>query len=109
MRRPRDIEVEIRFLSIEEGGRQGPARSGYRPQFYYDGQDWDAVHEYIDREWVHPGETVMAYLALMSPQHHVGKLVPGTKFQLREGTRVVGEGVVTRTLELEESAKRVRT
>jgi hypothetical protein len=75
--RPRDVEVELRFLTTAEGGRKVPAFPGYRPQFYYDGRDWDAVHEYPDVERVDPGDTVRAYLAFLSPHEHLGKLVPG--------------------------------
>ena len=86
---PADIEAEITFVPTEQGGRQGPARSGYRPQLHYDGRDWDAAHVYPDRqgerEWVHPGETVRAHLSFLSPTEHVGKLCPGTAFQFREG------------------------
>ena len=107
MRRARDIEVELHFVATVEGGRTKPAFSGYRPQFYYDGHDWDAVHEYPDVSQVNPGETVRAFLAFLSPQEHVHKLSPGKRFQIREGTRVVAEGQVLRILELEESARRV--
>ena len=107
MPRARDIEVELRFVATEEGGRKGPAFSGYRSQFFYDGHDWDAVHEYPDGLQVNPGETVRAYLAFLSPQEHVRKLSPGKRFQCREGTRVIAEGRVLRILELEESARRV--
>ena len=102
----KDIEAEITLLTTEEGGRQGPAFSGYRPQFYYDGHDWDAVHSYIGVESVYPGQTVMAYLSFVSPQYHVGKLYPDKEFLLRKGQRVVGKGRVTKILELEESAKK---
>lgn len=57
----KDIEVEITFLPTEAGGRKGPAFSGYRPQFYYDGHDWDAHQIYPDVEQASPGDTVRAY------------------------------------------------
>jgi translation elongation factor EF-Tu-like GTPase len=106
MMRPRDIEAEIRFFPTSDGGRTGPTSSGFRPQFHYDGHDWDAVHEYPDEAWVYPGETVRAFLAFLSPAEHVGRLRPGTKFELREGQRTIGEGVVTRVLDLEDSARK---
>ncbi len=105
----RDIEVELTLLPTEHGGRQGAAYSGYRPQFYYDGHDWDAQHEYPDVKTVHPGQTVRAYLTFASPEHHVGKLRPGKAFLLREGNKTVGYGSVVKILELEASAKRVAT
>ncbi len=105
----RDIEVELRFLTTAEGGRKGPAHSGYRPQVFYDGRDWDANHEYPDVERANPGDTVRAYLCFLSPQEHEGKLVPGKTFQIREGQKVVAEGRVLRVLELPESAARAES
>lgn len=51
----KDIEVEITFLRTEEGGCRSPRISGYRPQFYYNGHSWDAIHTYIDADLVYPG------------------------------------------------------
>jgi translation elongation factor EF-Tu-like GTPase len=100
-----DIEAQITFTRTEDGGRRGPARSGYRPQFYYDGHDWDAVQDYGPVEWVFPGQTVTAYLSFLSPECHVGRLYPGKAFLLREGQRTVGQGVVTQLLQLEAHAQ----
>ena len=109
MQRPKyskDIEVELTFLTPEEGGLQTPAFSGYRLQFYYDGQDWDAIQNYVGVvEPIYPGQTVTAYLSFLSPQCHVGKLYPGKEFLIRAGQRVVGRGKVTKILDLEKSAK----
>jgi translation elongation factor EF-Tu-like GTPase len=105
---PRDVEVEIIFLPAEAGGRQGPAFSGYRPQFHYGGHDWDAIQTYPDVERVNPGDTVRAYLTFMSPEMHVGNICAGTIFLLREGHKTVGYGRVTQVLELEHSAQRIR-
>lgn len=101
------MEVEVYYLPTEHGGRRGPCKTGYRPQFYYLGEDWDAVHEYPDVEWVHPGQSARAFLQFLLPHRHVGSLVPATPFLLREGQRVVGFGVVRAILDLEESARRV--
>lgn len=38
-----EIEVEIRYLTTEEGGRRTGVFSGYRGQFYYGGNDYDGV------------------------------------------------------------------
>jgi len=98
---PRDIEAQITFLSSDQGGRKTPATTGYRPQFSYDGQDWDAIQTYPNRKWVYPGETVTAYIAFLSPEHHRGNLYPGREFQVREGSRIVATGIVTKVLELD--------
>lgn len=104
---PPDIEAEIRFLTTEEGGRRTPARSGYRPQFYYDGQDWAAHQEYPDVEWVHPGETARTLLRFLSPDAHLGRIHVGMEFEVREGAQLVGRGRITKILNLAESAARV--
>ena len=105
---PKDIEAEIYFLTPEEGGRAVPAFTGYRPQFYYNGQDWDASHIYPDVEVANPGETVRAYLGFLSPQEHLGKVYAGMEFLIREGSRTVGKGVITKIIELEQSANRAK-
>jgi len=106
---PPDIEAEITFLPTEQGGRKGPAFSGYRPHFYYDGHNWDALHEYPDVERVLPGQTVRTWLRFLSPDRHVGRIRDGMEFQIREGSRVVGHGRVTKILHLAESAERVKS
>ena len=102
-----DIEAIVTFLPTEHGGRRGYAGRGYRPQFYYDGHDWDAAHHYPDVERVEPGQTARVLLQFISPEAHVGKLKPGSAFLIREGHRIVGYGAVTKILSLEESARRV--
>ncbi len=101
---PHDIEAEIYFLPPEHGGRSTAAFSDYRPQFYYEGRDWDAPHEYPDVEKVNPGEKVRAFLGFLSPQEHVGRVYPGMAFLVREGNRTVGYGVVKKIVDLEKSA-----
>ena len=100
---PPDIEAGIRFLTTEEGGRQTPVRSGYRPNhdFGVEGQLNDAVHQYIDKQWVAPGETVIAHLSFMAPEHHDifgGQLYEGFEFTVQEGARIVGRGRITKVL-----------
>jgi len=106
---PPDIEAEITFVPTEQGGRKTPAFSGYRPQFYYDEQDFDADQEYPDVESVLPGQTVRALLRFLSPDAHVGRVHRGLEFQVRESARVVAHGRVTKILHLEESAQRVKS
>jgi translation elongation factor EF-Tu-like GTPase len=105
---PPDVEAEITFVPTAEGGRKTPAYSDYRPQFYYEGQDWDAVHEYPDVDSVLPGQTVRALLRFLSREAHVDRVHPDMAFQIREGARVVGRGRVTKILHLAQSAERAR-
>ena len=100
-----DVEAEITFVPTEQGGRTMPAFAGYRPQFYYDGMDWDAAHEYPDVEKVLPGQTVRTLLTFSRPQVHLGRVVVGMEFLVREGQRTVAHGRVTKILGLSERAK----
>lgn len=102
---PKDIEVEIYFLRPEEGGRSRPVFNDYRPQFYYNGHDWDARHVYPDVEQVNPGDKVRAYFGFLSPKEHLGKVHVGMEFLIREGSRTVGKGIVTKIIDLEKSAR----
>ena len=101
---PQDIEAVITFLRTEDGGKTRPVFSGYRGQFYYDGQDWDAEQAYIGVERVNPGDTVTTQLKFTRPQFHVGKIAVGMEFLIREGKWTVATGRVTRILNLEENA-----
>ncbi|MEO7972158.1 MAG: elongation factor Tu [Thermoanaerobaculia bacterium] len=101
-----DAEAEVTFLSSGEGGRRSPARSNYRPQFHYEGHDWDAVHEYPDVDSVNPGETARVLLRFLTPEEHLGRVVPGLEFSIREGARIVARGRITKILALAESVAR---
>ena len=98
--RPPDIEAEITFLSTEQGGRQAPVTSGYRPNhdFALNGILNDALHEYLDCELVSPGQTARAQMWFLVPQYHEGRLYPGFRFTVQEGSRIVGYGTVTRII-----------
>jgi translation elongation factor EF-Tu-like GTPase len=98
---PRDIEAQITFLPTAEGGKTKPVTTGYFVQFFYDGQNWDAIHTYPDRECVNPGDSVTAYLAFLTPEHLRGKLYAGKTFEVREGFKTVATGIVTKVIELD--------
>ena len=95
-----DLEAEISLLASEQGGRAGPAKSGYRPNhdFGIEGTLNDAAHEYLGQEWLAPGETAIAHIYLLSPQYQAGRLHQGFKFTVQEGRKIVGRGVVTKVL-----------
>src|ERR1035438_5596312 len=99
---PPDIEAEITFVPVAEGGRKTPAFSGYRPQFFYDDQNHAIDLEFPDADGIDAGQTARALVRVGSPEVHVGHLHPGMEFELREGARVVARGRVTKLLHLEE-------
>ena len=98
--RPPDIEADIRFLSTDEGGRSGPALSGYRPthDFGVEGMLNDAHHEYIGVDSVSPGATARAQIWLLAPEYQAGRLYPGFAFTVQEGLHIVAHGEVVYVL-----------
>jgi translation elongation factor EF-Tu-like GTPase len=99
-----DVEARITFLRPEEGGRSSSFSTGYRPQFYYEGLDYDAIQEYPERAEVYPGETVTVLLHFLHPELLHTRLKLGDSFLIREGSVMVGHGVVRRILDLEKNA-----
>jgi len=98
------LALRATVLRTEEGGRKNPVFSGYRPQFYYEGEDWDAEHTYIGVEHVNLGDTVTAQLRFLKPQNKAGRIAVGMEFEIREGKRTVATGRVTEILKLEGNA-----
>lgn len=97
----RHIEATLHFLTPDEGGRSTPVSTGYRGQFYFDGIDVDAPHEYPDVELVQPGDKVRAYFRFLRPETHLPKMYIGKEFLIREGDRVIAKGVVTGVFNLD--------
>ncbi|NDV66790.1 hypothetical protein [Bacteroides sp. 224] len=93
-----ELEAEIYYLTTEEGGRENYVTNGYRGQFYYNGRDWDASQEFIEKEICNPGETVKVYLQTLSPDFHIGQFSVGQIFEIREGAKAVGKGKITKIL-----------
>ena len=103
-----DFEADLRFLTPEEGGRQGPVYQGYRPDMRYEGdvnELWMIWPVFIEED----GKVIAGDVPLSGRVHaqmyivvdemrttiHRRRLSEGVKFFLHEGSRVVAEGVVT--------------
>ena len=91
-----DFEAEIYYLTTNEGGRQTPVGNGYRGQFYYDGNDYDAFQEFIGKDICILGDTVNVKMSVLTPKLHKNKLFVGKSFEVREGARIVGKGTITK-------------
>ena len=99
------IEAEVVFSKPDEGGRKTSVRSDYRGQFHYEGEDWayDARHfypDFPDDESINLGETTRSFLRFgidMWNQVHSHRIRIGLKFEIREGWKVIGHGIVTKT------------
>lgn len=91
-----ELEADIYYLTEQEGGRKSDVRSGYRGQFFYDGNDWDASQEFMDKDVCVLGDTVAVRLITLSPLFHVGQFYIGKTFEVREGKKIVGHGKITK-------------
>jgi elongation factor Tu len=97
-----EIEAEIRYLTTEEGGRRTGVSSGYRGQFFYEGEDHDGFQyfpELPDGAIVELGATIRAVIRYRQEQWedvHSKRITVGLPFQIREGNRTVGRGIVTK-------------
>jgi len=87
------FEAEVYCLSQDEGGRHTPFLSNYRPQFFF--RTADITGDLKLREgtsMVMPGDNVTLDVELITPI----AIEPGLRFNMREGGRTVGTGIVTK-------------
>jgi len=89
-----EFEGEVYVLTKEEGGRHTAFAAGYKPQFYV--RTTDVTGEVTalpsGTEMVMPGDTVKVTIKLGAPV----AMEDGMKFAIREGSKTVGAGVVTK-------------
>jgi translation elongation factor EF-Tu-like GTPase len=95
-----EIEAEVRYLTTEEGGRRTGVYSGYRGQFFYEGDDYDGFQYFPDLpngamvELGRSVRTLIRFRQEMWKDVHSKKIIVGMPFQIREGPRTVGRGIV---------------
>lgn len=92
-----DFIAEITYLTTEEGGRVGYAASGYRPHVKFPFSTYliSGQQTFLDKEIVHPGETVTAAIKILSVDIFRQSLSEGMIFEVGEGPRTVGTGKIT--------------
>jgi elongation factor Tu len=90
-----EFEGETYILTKEEGGRHKPFFKGYKPQFYIRTTDVTGeVDLPAGTEMVMPGDTVNLNIKLIVPV----ALEEKGRFAIREGSKTVGAGVVTKII-----------
>jgi len=90
------FEAEIYALSKEEGGRHTPFLSNYRPQFFFRTADITGDIQLKEgTEMVMPGDNTAVNIELIAPI----PIEVGLRFNMREGGRTVGTGIITKLLE----------
>jgi len=90
------FEAEIYALSKEEGGRHTPFLSNYRPQFFFRTADITGDIQLKEgTEMVMPGDNTAVNIELIAPI----PIEVGLRFNMREGGRTVGTGIITKLME----------
>ncbi|QPK79535.1 elongation factor Tu [Corynebacterium lizhenjunii] len=90
------FEGSVYVLKKEEGGRHTPFMDNYRPQFYFRTTDVTGVIKLPEgTEMVMPGDNVEMSVELIQPV----AMDEGLRFAIREGSRTVGAGRVTKIVE----------
>ena len=90
------FEAEVYCLNKDEGGRHTPFFTNYRPQFFF--RTADITGDLKLREgtdMVMPGDNVTLDVELITPI----AIEQGLRFNIREGGRTVGTGVVSEVVE----------
>lgn len=90
-----EFEAQVYILAKDEGGRHNPFYSNYRPQFYFRTTDVTGVITLpAGTEMVMPGDNTEMTVELHAPI----AMEEGLGFAIREGSRTVGSGRVTKII-----------
>ena len=90
-----DFEAQVYVLTKEEGGRHTPFFNNYRPQFFVRTTDVTGSIKLPEGvEMVMPGDNVKIDVSLIKPV----AVEEGLRFDIREGGRTVGSGVVSKII-----------
>jgi hypothetical protein len=94
------VSTTIDLVRPEQGGRAAPVASGYRPAFVFEGDQsgYDGELELQGVDEALPGSRVSAIVRFLQAAWVSDLAKPNAAFQVREGNRIVGHGVVTGVL-----------
>jgi elongation factor Tu len=88
------LQVSVVILAAEQGGRSSPVFSGYRPAFYFAGTALDGDLQLVGTSAPSAGIPTPARIRLLHPERLPESVGVGSLFDMREGSRVVGYGVI---------------
>ncbi len=104
MSRHVQLYSKVYFQKSEEGGREAPAFSGYKPSIFFGKQGTLSI-VYIEgkkeNELVPLGKRYNAKIILRCRKELIKELKLGRSFELREGLKVIAEGFIERIQYLE--------
>ena len=91
----------LTYTSSEDGGRQTPALSGYRPGIKFPFHDglFTGAQKFIDTDLAFPGDIINAEITLVDTEYLKGKIYEGLDFDFFEGSNRIGHGVIKKILD----------
>ncbi len=98
-----DFVATLTYRTTEQGGRKTPAASGYKPQlrFPFDIMTTSGQQKFIGKDMIYPGETIDAEIRILSVEYFKHKLEVGMSFEVREGLKITGTGIIKEIINAE--------
>ena len=96
MNKTPDFIADLHYLTTEQGGRKTPVFTNYFPQvkFSFSKNQDGGRQKFLNKEVVNPGEDVIAEITLLDSQWCNNRLKTGLKFDIVEGPKLMGTGVI---------------
>ena len=88
------VTARITLLKTEEGGRTSFVRSGYRPNMRFGDLYTDGALTFLEHQQVYPGDKCAVRVTFGNPDYVRAYLRVGACFDITEGPRKIGEGVI---------------
>ena len=89
------LKAQLHLLPTAAGGRQTAIRKDvYRPQFHLGSSSASCRLDAMEREAMLPGENGEVELTVAHPERFGMDLHSGGRFEIREGSKVVGWGII---------------
>jgi len=93
------IAARVRFLTAEEGGRTAPVWANYRPRIYLGEAATDcAIASISEPGKIDPGGDAEITLIFAFPEKVASALESGASFELKEGSRTVATGTISKVM-----------
>jgi translation elongation factor EF-Tu-like GTPase len=97
------ITAMLHLLPTSEGGRKSAIKARiYRPQFHIGTKSASCQVDGIDRDRLYPGHDGNVTMTVLHPERFGSDFKPGVKFDIWEGTRIVGSGVIKDVITMRE-------
>ncbi|MGH1384739.1 hypothetical protein [Kordia sp.] len=103
------VIAKLKLYKTENGGRQTPINTGYRPShvFEYKENSRDFVAGYMgqinfDIDVIHPGEVANVEVMFLKHQNIESFLKKGRVWWIHEGSRVIGKAKILEVLNVED-------